>query len=578
VSRPAPPAISIRGLSFTYRGAARPALEGVDLNLEAGRWGLLLGPTGAGKSTLVRCLNRVIPQFYPGELGGEILLHGADTSGARVPDLAARVGVVFQDFESQIFCTSCLLEVSFAMENRCLEPGPMRRRAAELLARVGLSGFEARDPATLSGGEKQRLVIASVLALEAPLMVLDEPASDLDPGGRHEIYRLLASLENESVLLVDHDLEGVPPARGTLLARGRCVRRWDQGPAGSMIALAGELEKHGVRPPPLAALAAMLERKHGRAPDARVLEPEPFHAAMQAEGWDVEPARASPASSSPTPGPEILRCERVTHVYAGGPDGRPALDRIELSIRQGEMIAVIGANGSGKTTLARHLNGLLRATTGRVLYKGEDVRAMPARRRAMEIGFVFQDPDHQIFAGTVREEAAFGPANLGLSPRDVERRVAMALEAVDLAGSESADPFTLTKGERQRLALASVLACEPSLIIMDEPTTGLDLGQQRRVMELLGRLNAAGHTILIITHALWLVAEPVRRVLVMKEGRLAGDGTPRELMTDSPLMEGAGLRLPDLARLGALWRAPLLRLEEWGVAIVPPSARAGNVG
>jgi energy-coupling factor transport system ATP-binding protein len=567
----ASPAISIRSLSFTYRGTTRPALNGVDLDLEALRWGLLLGPTGAGKSTLVRCLNRAIPQFYPGEHQGTILLDGVDTSGARVPELAARVGVVFQSFESQIFCTSCLLEVSFAMENRCLPPAEIRLRASELLSRVGLAGFEARDPNTLSGGEKQRLVIASVLALDAPLLVLDEPASDLDPGGRHDMYRLLASMENESILLVEHDLEGVPPACGALLAQGRIVHRWDQGPPASMIALAGMLEENGVRPPPLAALAARLQRSHGRAPGPRDLDPESFHAALRSEGWTVQAPSGMPAGPQlRAAAPEILRCEGVTHVYAGSAANRPALDRIDLSIHEGEMIALIGANGSGKTTLARHLNGLLSATSGRVLYKGEDVRSMRARRRAMEIGYVFQDPDHQIFAPTVSEEAAFGPINLGLSREEVSRRVVMALDAVDLTGAESVDPFTMTKGERQRLALASVLACEPSLIIMDEPTTGLDLGQQRRVMDLLGRLNAAGHTILIITHALWLVAEPVRRVLVMIAGRLAADGSPREVMTDRSLMEEAGLRMPDLARLGSLCGAGLLTLEEWARALAPP--------
>jgi energy-coupling factor transport system ATP-binding protein len=326
-----------------------------------------------------------------------------------------------------------------------------------------------------------------------------------------------------------------------------------------------------VRPPPLAALAAVLQRSHGHAPGARDLDPESFQEALRSEGWAVQAPPAMTAGlRARAAGPEILRCDGVTHMYAGGAADRPALNRIDLSIHQGEMIALIGANGSGKTTLARHLNGLLAPTSGRVFYKGEDVRSMRARRRAMEIGFVFQDPDHQIFASTVSEEAAFGPANLGLPREEVGRRVAMALDAVDLTGAESVDPFTMTKGERQRLALASVLTCEPSLIIMDEPTTGLDLGQQRRVMDLLGRLNAGGHTILIITHALWLVADPVRRVLVMIAGRLAADGSPREVMTDRSLMEEAGLRMPDLARLGSLCGTALLTVEEWASALAPP--------
>ena len=567
-------AISVRGLTFTYRNAARPALESVDLELPAGSWGLLLGPTGAGKSTLVRCLNRVIPRFYPGAHHGTILLDGFDTAAATVSSLASRAGIVFQNFESQIFSTSCLLEVAFAMENRRLPPGEIHRKAADLLARVGLAGFEQRDPSTLSGGEKQRLVIASVLALDAPLLVLDEPASDLDPGGRREIYRMLGSLENESVLLVEHDLEGLPPVDGgSLLKEGRVTRTWNEGTVASMIGLAREFESEGVRPPPLASLSAALAARYGEHPCASRLEPGAFDEALSSRGWRLDPpAGAATASIGAAARPGILVCERLTHRYPEA-GGRVALAGVDLTIREGEMIAVVGANGSGKTTLARHLNGLLAPTSGRVVYKGEDVRAIPARRRAGEIGFVFQDPDQQIFAPTVREEAAFGPINMGLPAQVVAHRVEEALEAVELSEFGAIDPFTMTKGERQRLALASVLACEPSMIIMDEPTTGLDLGQQLGVIDLLGRLNARGHTIVIITHALWLVREPVCRVLVMIEGLVAADGAPGDLMTNAHLMERAGLRMHDLASLSALRGVSLLTVAEWMAALVPPDRR-----
>ena len=205
-----------------------------------------------------------------------------------------------------------------------------------------------------------------------------------------------------------------------------------------------------------------------------------------------------------------------------------------------------------------------------MLYREEEVGAIPARRRVTEIGFVFQNPDHQIFSPTVMEEVAFGPFNIGLPRDEVRRRTAAALDAVGLSGLEEADPFSMTKGERQRVALASVLACEPSLIIMDEPTTGLDLAQQESVMTLLGRLNARGRTILIVTHALWLVSGPVRRALVLIGGRLAADGSPADLLTDEELMRRAGLRMPDLARLAHLRGTSMLSLEEWRSSLAPP--------
>jgi energy-coupling factor transport system ATP-binding protein len=234
------------------------------------------------------------------------------------------------------------------------------------------------------------------------------------------------------------------------------------------------------------------------------------------------------------------------------------------------MVGLIGANGSGKTTLARLMAGLQAPSSGRVLLRGSEPHRVPAAARARRIGFIFQNPDHQIFCTTVREEAAFGPVNLGLDRAEVDRRVGAALEAVGLEGSASADPFAMTKGERQRVALASVLACEPETIVMDEPTTGLDLAEQARVMSVLEGLNRRGHTIIVMTHALWLLHGPVRRVLLLVEGRLAADGPPEEILTDEPLMGSAGLRPPDLARLARLQRAPLLTVEAWAAALVPP--------
>jgi len=565
--------IEARGLTFTYRNASRAALDDVDMDLSEAEWGLLLGATGAGKSTLIRCLNGAIPRFFPGSLRGTLTVAGRDVRGRGVPEMAGEVGIVYQDFETQIFCTTCLLEVAFAMENRCLPPDRIRARASELLQRVGLAGFEQRDPATLSGGEKQRLVIAAVLALETPLLVLDEPASDLDPGGRSQAYEIVASLAGRSVRLGEHALEGRPPAGPiTLLSGGRRVARWEGGTAAAMIAGAERLSGAGVRPPPIASLAAALSAAHGVPVAPDTLTPEAMHGALERGGWRfLEPA---PAESAARGGQEILRVEDLSCVYPGPEGGRHALDRVDLTVREGEMLAIIGANGSGKTTLARHLNGLMSPTRGRVLYRGRDVRAIPARQRAREIGFVFQHPDHQIFAATVAAEVAFGPRNIGLPQEVVAERVETSLEVTGLSGSRQEDPFVLTKGERQRLALASILACEPSIIIMDEPTTGLDLRQQASVMDLLHRLQERGHTIVIITHALWLLRPPVGRVLVMIDGRVAADGPPPDVLTDEDLMTRAGLRMPDLARLARLRRTRLVTQESWLAALAPgPEAR-----
>jgi cobalt transport protein ATP-binding subunit len=254
----------------------------------------------------------------------------------------------------------------------------------------------------------------------------------------------------------------------------------------------------------------------------------------------------------------------VEHRYAGG---TLALTGIDLTVREGEFVALTGPNGSGKTTLAQHLNGLLRPTKGRVRVAGEVTAGVSVTTLARTVGYVFQNPDHQLFAETIADEVAFGPRNLGVAANEVRERVEEALAAVGLAGREGEDPFSLTKGERQRVAVASVLATRPRALILDEPTTGLDARERRSLMTLVRQLNEAGHTILCITHHLEIVAEYAHRMVVVRQGRLFLDGMTREILTREPDLAEAGLRPPDLVRLGSRLGFPFLTVEE-GVSVL----------
>jgi energy-coupling factor transport system ATP-binding protein len=256
------------------------------------------------------------------------------------------------------------------------------------------------------------------------------------------------------------------------------------------------------------------------------------------------------------------------HRYA---DGREALAGVSLTVGEGEFVALIGRNGSGKTTLAKHLNGLLAPTAGRVLLDGRDVGGQPLERVAQRVGYVFQDPDHQLFAATVGDEVAFGPQNLGLPPGEVEARVTEALAAVGLVERE-ADPFVLDKGARQRLAVASVLALRPDVLILDEPTTGLDHSEQERMLALLAALHAGGRTIVMITHTPWVIAAHARRVVLLADGRLRFDGSPRAFFSDDALVAAAAFRPPDVTRLGRRLGCTPLTVEEL-VAWMPVGRR-----
>jgi energy-coupling factor transport system ATP-binding protein len=245
------------------------------------------------------------------------------------------------------------------------------------------------------------------------------------------------------------------------------------------------------------------------------------------------------------------------------PDGPPAVSGVTLTIREGEFIALLGQNGSGKTTLAKHLSGLLTPTHGQVFLRGQELQRLPLHQLAQEVSYVFQNPDHQLFADTVEEEVAFGPRNVGLDAAEVEARVHEALDAVGLGAARAHDPFLLGKGERQRLAVAALLALRPRVLILDEPTTGLDYPEQRRMMELLRRLHQAGRTIIIITHVPWVAAEYAERALLMAEGRLLWDGPLRGLCARTDLCARASFRPPDITLLGRRFGITPLSVEEF---------------
>ena len=495
---PCPPqVVRTSKLEATYRGAEAPALRDLSFEARRGELILVMGASGAGKSTLIKCLSRIVPSFETAVLRGEIALFGEAAGELTVRDLAGRVGVIFQDFEAQLFSTNVLCEVAFAMEQLGTPAAEMPARVGAALASVGLAGLADRDPATLSGGEKQRLAIAGLLALHPCILLLDEPTTDLDPAGKADVLGLLDGLKRQgrTVIVVEHEIGVAAVADRILLLRnGEAVAC--ATPA-ELLPQVGLFEECGVRPHDIARLLYLLktrgdgwrdwlgELRRGRANEAA-------HRMLVAAGFTATGGGDPETDDVPSrPLGRVRLTVRAASFEYG--NGERALDDISLIMRAGEFVAIIGQNGSGKTTLAKHLNGLLSPARGSVQLDGVELRGIAHHRIASEVGFVFQDPDHQLFAATVAEEVAFGPANLGLPEAEVEERTRGALDAVGLWHHREADPFLLDKGERQRLAVASVLSLNPSVLILDEPTTGLDYREQRAMMELLRGLNEGGN-------------------------------------------------------------------------------------
>lgn len=552
------PALSVQNLCFTYRGAGRSALDQVSLEVTAGEWVAVLGASGAGKSTLCLSLNGLIPHFVRGAMAGEVRVLGADTRERSVSQIAEAVGLLFQEFESQLFCTSVELEVAFGPENLQVPPAEIRRRVTEALAAVGLAGMERREPAVLSGGQKQRLALSAVLALQPRILVMDEPTTDLDPVGREEVFavaRRLRDYRGMTVIVAEQETEAALRAdRVVVLDSGRVA---GVGRPEELLTRGGWLEELGVAPPAVAQLFARLD-------EPPCLEAQEAAARLRERGYRLDGAEvaeleAADRARGGTYGESLLEIQGLEHRY---PDGTQALAGVDLTIREGEFVALVGANGSGKTTLARHLNGLLRPTRGAVRVAGTATDRASVTTLGRSVGYVFQNPDHQLFAETVAEEVGFGPLIHGCPPAATQLRVAEALAAVGLTGREAEDPFSMTKGERQRVAVASVLATRPRVLILDEPTTGLDFHERRSLMALVQRLNEAGHTIVCITHHMEIVAEYAHRMVVLREGSVALDGPTRLIMAREAELAEAGLRPPDLTRLGKRFGFPLLTVEE----------------
>jgi len=554
------PIVEARNVRFTFQGADRPALDGLSFTWSQGQSVAVMGRSGAGKSTLCYALNGLVPALLTGRWSGQLLVQGFDTQRRPVWQQANSVGVVFQDFEAQLVSTNVEREIAFPLEHlpQKLSRKEIKSRIAMVLADVGLAGLEGRNPLSLSGGQRQRLVIGSTLARRPALLALDEPWTDLDPAGRRMLATLMKQLTatGTTVLTADHDPE---EAVGTdhlcILDEGRLV--W-HGPTREFFGQPDHpaiAQHYGIRPLPLAECFTGLG-----------LHQLPVSVE---EAWVVAAERNLEVRSptmhvSPPHGKPVVEVQHVSHAYR--PEF-PVLSDVDLTINEGEFVALIGRNGSGKSTLAALLNGLNLPTSGRVLINGQDTRLVSTGRLAAEVGFVFQNPDHQIFAETVEDEVSFAPRNLGLATTIWRERIPTALHAVGLDGPQirRRDPFSLTKGERQRVAVASVLAAQPRILIFDEPTTGLDARETDRMMQMLLRLNREGHTIIMITHALGLVAAYAHRCVVLDKGHVALDGPTRDVfhaLLRDDRAAGLGLVMPPVTRFAARWGVTLLTAAE----------------
>ncbi len=566
------PLLACREFSFSYATQTTPALRNITFSIAPGEFVMLLGRSGSGKSTLCYACNGLIPHMIPGTFSGEIHVCGEDTRASPVWKRAEHVGLVFQDFDTQLIGTTVGAELRYPLEYRevPLTYSEMNRRIAHALRSVGLDVDLDRDPMRMSGGQRQRLVMASVLVQEPQFVILDEPSSDLDPVSRIQLRQTLRRMREDglSALMTEQDHDDLPLAdRIIVFDEGNMV--WEGSPT-MLLRDPHLMRQRGIRP------LALSECFEDLAYDSLPLTVVEAWACAEeldlmidppAEVLDDSVRIGKPESALDGPTDPIIQIDGVSFQY----EELSVLQDITCAMYPGEFVALLGANGSGKSTLARLLNGLLAPTQGRILVEGLDTGITSMNELAKRVGLVFQNPDHQIFADTVWDEVAFGVKNLGCSQEEIAVRVRESLLAVGLPIERNGglDPFSLRKGERQQVAVASILATRPTLLIFDEPTTGLDASETDRMMTMICELHRQGHTIVMITHSMRLVAEHAQRCLLMEGGKIVADGSPRDIFHDSALVRAASLEIPAISRFSQRWGHTLLTVNEVKASLKP---------
>ncbi len=566
MAEPRGPVIVLAGFGFRHAGSDRPALTDVTLEVRAGEYLGVLGATGAGATTLLTALDGVVPQLVRGESSGTVSVLGHDPRTVPVPDQARHVGIVFDDPELATTQASVADEVAFGLENLGVPRAEMDARIGAALLAVGLAGFEDREPATLSGGELQRLAIGCALVTGPSILVLDEPSANLDPAGRRALYGIVRRLNREhgvTVVVADQDPAGLAAdaTRLVVLDRGRVVA---DGPPGIILGSPASLRRHGVRSTDAAALGDAL----GVAQPVPTAVPEVARllTRRRATGSMPEHLPEPPAHAA---GEAVLDIRDVTFRYPGA--DRPAVASVTLRAGPGEVVGIVGANGSGKTTIGRLVNGLLRPQQGRISVDGMDTAAHPVRTLAAHVGSVFQDPAQQLFASTVADELALGPRALGVSEARIGERVRELAQALELDELLPRHPLRLGRAERKLVALAAVLAMRPRVLVLDEPTTGADL-RLAGIIEARIRASAGeGTMVLVASHDMAFLGRVASRLAVMDTGRVVAEGPIRSVFADGPLLALAGLEPPEVTRVA-------LAVAEHGAEPWPPVSVAEALG
>lgn len=529
--------IEIRDLSFKYPLGSEPSLHNISLKIYPGEYVVITGPTGSGKTSLAITLNGIIPNLVEGDLEGAVIVDGMNTAEHQVHELTSSIGMVFQNPEDQLFSLNVTDEVAFGVENMGYLRPEIIERVDGAIEKVGLVSRRSYSIFHLSGGQKQKVAIASNLAIAPKILVLDSPTADLDPISSREVVNTLIDLRkkepSKTFIVIDSDISDVINLADRIIVMdaGRIVL--DTTPLDLLKNHFDLLDSLGIRVPDHIRVMYWLQQHFPEITEFP-LEQERVHAILDELTNSGRLVFSEAAKNKPHPNgkvEDVVKFKNVSFKYDHGP---VILDNADLEIKNGEWLAIIGENGTGKSTVMKLVCGLIKPDQGVVETAGVNTSTSKLEDVLPYVGYLFQNPDNQLFMGTVEDEIGFSPRHRNCAPEDVEERINVALDLMDLQAERKNHPFTLSRGQRQRLAVATVLASRPKLLLLDEPTTGQDQVALDNLMHLTGSLiRDHSASVIMITHDMDLVARYATRVLVLDKGKIILDGSPMEIFTNA---------------------------------------------
>jgi energy-coupling factor transporter ATP-binding protein EcfA2 len=539
--------IEFKDFSFQYKSQKKPTLHHINLEIKEGEKVLIVGPSGSGKSTLGHCINGLIPFAYPGKKEGKLFIEENDSEKLDIFSSSKLVGTVMQDADSQFVGLNVGEDIAFSLENNAVETDKMHEIVKKVANLVGMGEFLEQSPLELSGGQKQDVCMAGVMVDEAPILLFDEPLANLDPATGKLVIELIDEInktQKKTIIIIEHRLEDVlhrPVDRIVLVNNGEILA--DCKP--EELFATTLLEDNGIRLP--LYVQAMKYADVDLSKVKNLADDTDYDLQDQKEKlvhwYNTNKTGVKKKESAP-----LLTIKDLCFSYDGV---KPILDHVSLDVHQGEMISVVGKNGAGKSTLCKCICAFEKADAGTLTFENTDMNDLSVKERADRIGFVLQNPNQMICNTMIFDEVAMGLRNRGISEDKIKEKVENTLKICGLYQFRNWPISALSYGQKKRVTIASILALEPKMIILDEPTAGQDYRRYSEIMEFLKSLNEMGIAIVMITHDMHLMLEYTTRSVVLTGGKKIADAAPSEVLGNEALIERANLKKTSLSTLAA---------------------------